>query len=310
MNAQSTHTVSQLHGQADVLAGNLPALMVAADRVAATVAQGVHGRRRVGQGETFWQYRLYEAGDPVQQIDWRRSARSDTVYLRENEWEAAQSVWLWSDASPSMHYASTRNLPDKRERAALLTLALASLLIRGGEHVAPLGRGARPSMGKMALNLMAAALEERLDQAGAGDVESLPPYEPVPKYGRLVLMSDFMEPLEDINRSLGMFADRGVHGHVLQILDPAEHDLPFSGRTRFEGMEREGSALIGRVEGVREDYRETLKSHQAGLRAIARTAGWSYGLHVTDSSPESALLNLYTALAGPQDADIATGMGR
>ena len=90
------------------LAGTLPALMVAADRVAATVIQGVHGRRRVGQGDAFWQYRPYRDGDSASQIDWRQSARSRHLFVRETEWEAAASVWLWRDASPSMQYASLR----------------------------------------------------------------------------------------------------------------------------------------------------------------------------------------------------------
>ena len=79
--------LASLHDRAESLAGNLPDLMIAADRVAATVSQGVHGRRRVGQGETFWQFRRYQWGDPVQKIDWRRSAKSDPVYLRETEWD-------------------------------------------------------------------------------------------------------------------------------------------------------------------------------------------------------------------------------
>ncbi len=309
MTAKFSNYISRFQGQADTLVGNLPSLLVAADRVAATVAQGVHGRRRAGQGESFWQYRAYEAEDSTHHVDWRRSARSDALYVRENEWEAAQSVWLWSDASPSMQYKSERDLPEKRERADLLTLALGSLLVRGGEQIAPLGRQARPTQGKAAINLLAAALSDRLDPARMDVSESLPPYEDIPKYGRLVLLSDFLEPLEDINRAIGLFADRGVHGHVLQILDPAEQDLPFRGRTEFEGMENEGAALIGRVEGVRDTYSAMLKSHQAGLLDIARCAGWSCGFHVTSNSPESALLSLYTSLAGPQDVGAAIGAG-
>ena len=81
---------------------------------------GVHGRKRSGPGETFWQYRPYSFGDNVQQIDWHRSARSDRVFIRENEWEAAQSVWLWRDPSASMEYSSAGyvsggNWPTKRD---------------------------------------------------------------------------------------------------------------------------------------------------------------------------------------------------
>src|SRR5512146_2442855 len=96
-----------LQHRAEELAAALPPLLVAAERVAATVAQGVHGRRRVGQGESFWQFRQYEPGDSLQRIDWRESAKSERLFIRQTEWEAAQSVWAWRDFSPSMNYASS-----------------------------------------------------------------------------------------------------------------------------------------------------------------------------------------------------------
>ncbi len=289
---------AELHERAEALSANLPPLMVAAERVASTVAQGMHGRRRTGQGESFWQYRRYECGDPIRSVDWRRSGKSDIVYLRENEWEAAQSVWLWCDSSPSMDYSSSRKLPAKSERAQILTLALGSLLVRGGEHIAPLGRHMMPTMGKNAVFLLATALAENHSQTGAA---SLPPFEPLPRYGRVVLMSDFLEPLDDIRRAVGLLADRGVDGYVLQILDPSEQSLPFTGRTRFEGLEKEGAALIGRVEGVRDEYRTTLEAHSQGLKDIARVSGWGYGLHVTDQPAEAALLRLYVNLGVPRE---------
>ncbi|NQV56822.1 MAG: DUF58 domain-containing protein [Rhodospirillales bacterium] len=290
--------LADIHAKAEILSANLPPLMVAADRVAATVSQGLHGRRRVGQGETFWQYRRYEWGDPVAQIDWRRSAKSDTVFLRENEWEAAQSVWIWSDGSPSMKFSSARDIPEKSERADLLALAVASLLVQGGEHIAALGRRMIPSTGRSALLMLAQAMEER--NAAADQTASLPPFEPLPRYGRAVLFGDFLEPKEELYKAIGRLADRGVRGHLVQVLDPAEHSLPFGGRTRFEGMEDEGSALIGRVEGVRGDYQQAMEKLQLGLKDIARSTGWDYQLHMTDHPPEAALLRLYTALALPR----------
>ncbi|MFP6733943.1 MAG: DUF58 domain-containing protein [Rhodospirillales bacterium] len=292
--------LAETQAKAELLSANLPPLMVAADRVAATVSQGVHGRRRVGQGETFWQYRHYSWGDPIAKIDWRRSARSDSVFIRENEWEAAQSVWIWSDASPSMNYASARNLPEKSARADLLALALASLLVRGGEHVAALGHRMTPSTGRNALYLLAGAMAERDLLTNDNTISSLPPFEPLPRYGRAVFLSDFLEPKETLYKAIGRFADRGVDGHIVQILDPAESDLPFTGRTRFEGLEAEGSALIGRVEGVRAEYRQTMEELQTGLKDIAGATGWDYQIHTTDRPPEGALLRLFTALAQPR----------
>ena len=118
---------NRLRLAAEALSQRLPSLLVEADRVAATVVPGVHGRRRTGMGETFWQFRQYQAGDAATSIDWRQSARSRHLFVREQEWEAAESVWLWCDLSDSMAFRSGPRLPLKWERAVLLTLALAAV---------------------------------------------------------------------------------------------------------------------------------------------------------------------------------------
>jgi len=287
---------TNIHHRAEELAAHLPPLLVAAERVAATVSQGVHGRRRVGQGETFWQFRRYEFGDSTQLIDWRQSAKSQPLYVRETEWEAAQSVWLWRDGSASMDYTSDQGLTTKLERADLLLLALASLLIRGGEHVALLGTGMVPASGRGVLIRLWSMIEAQVKEAVVPN-RGLPAFERLPRYGRVVLIGDFLSPLEDVQAAIIGFANRGVRGHLLQILDPAEETLPFSGRIRFDGMEDEGEVLIGRVESVRADYQRALTNHNAGLEALAQSFGWSYAVHHTDRPPEAALLALYIELA-------------
>ena len=283
------------HHRAEVLAAALPPLLVAAERVAATVSQGIHGRRRVGQGETFWQFRRYQPGDSTQLIDWRQSAKSRHVYVRETEWEAAQSVWLWRDASPSMAYASGPDLPSKRQRAEILLLALGSLLVRGGEHVALLGSAAAPGSGRAALGRIVAAVEE-----GVASEDSLPAVEILPRFGRIVLIGDFLAPLAEVKAMVDGFANQGLRGHLLQVLDPAEEALPFSGRVRFEGVEGDGDVLIGRVEAVRQDYRSALEAHLGGLAGIARANGWTFASQRTDRPPEKALLALFVVLSeGP-----------
>jgi len=160
-------TALRAQHRSEALAARLPPLLVAAERVAATVAPGVHGRRRVGTGETFWQYRRYQVGDSATMIDWRQSGKTQPVFVRENEWEAAQSVWLWQDASSSMEYRSGPALPTKKDRAELLLMALAVLLVRGGERVALLGSGVPPSGNKVTLNRLAMTLlEGKLHRGG------------------------------------------------------------------------------------------------------------------------------------------------
>lgn len=278
--------------RAEQLASTLPPLLVAAQRVAATVAQGVHGRRRVGQGETFWQYRRYVPGDSARSVDWRRSAKSDQVFVRETEWEAAQTVWLWRDTSASMRWRSRRDLPEKAERAEVLLRALALLLVGAGERISLLGEGLPPTTGRAALFRLSHGLE-RPTAAPAG----IPGFEPLPRHAELVIIGDLLAPLDEIRALVGKFVARGVRGHLLQVLDPAEETLPFAGRVRFEGMEGEAAALLPRVESLRGDYAERMVEHRAGLAHIARAAGWYFSPHYTDHSAESGLLTLYGALA-------------
>jgi uncharacterized protein (DUF58 family) len=282
-----------LEREAAALSGPLPALLAEAERVAATIAQGVHGRRRVGAGETFWQFRRYQSGDDASQIDWRQSAKSDAAYIRENEWDAAESIWLWPDRSASMAYASPFSNLTKEARARVLALALASLLVRGGERVALLSRPEPPASGRTTLRRLSASLI-----APESDAQSLPPQRPLPRHAMVVMLSDFLSPLDTLGTAFEHFALRGVKGHLLQILDPAEEDLPFRGRTRFAGVEEPHTLTVGRAEDLRDGYQAALGHHRAGLRELARRFGWSFASHRTDRPPQTALLALYAALAG------------
>ncbi|HEX9646744.1 MAG TPA: DUF58 domain-containing protein [Alphaproteobacteria bacterium] len=283
----------QARERAEQAAAALPALLVAARRVAATVLQGVHGRRQAGPGETFWQFRRYQPGDAASLIDWRQSAKSVPLYVREQEWEASASVWLWRDASPSMDWRSPGIDQTKAARATLLLLALAALLLRGGEQVALLGHGRRPLRGTASLERLA----QTLMHAPIG-VAGLPGRDYLPRHAQVVMIGDFLDPVDDLHGAVNWLTGTGATGHLLQVLDPAEESLPFAGRVRFDGTEGEGSMLIGRVEAVRAAYRDRLAAQRAALAALARSSGWTFLSHRTDRPPETALLALYLALSG------------
>jgi uncharacterized protein (DUF58 family) len=279
--------------RAEQLVAHLPPLLVEAERVAAIVAQGVHGRRRVGPGESFWQFRRYETGDAATMIDWRASAKSTRLYVRENEWEAAESVWLWADGSPSMDFSSRLAEVTKRDRARLLLMALAVLLVRGDENIALLGSDRRPSTGSAALTRFATRLIRDDDEA-----QSLPRLDILPKHAQIVLIGDFLEPIGAIEDMIRHFAGLGVTGHMVQVLDPAEETLPYAGRVLFDGLEREGTMLASRAEALREDYVKRLAAHRDTISAYTRHARWTFTIHHTDQPPHAALLPLYIDLAG------------
>lgn len=276
--------------RAEALAARLPPLLVEAQRVAATVAQGVHGRRRVGQGDSFWQFRPFVTGDVTSRIDWRQSARADRTYIRETEWEAAQTVALWRDGGATMRWRSRPAGTEKIERAELLLLALASLLLRAGEQIRLIAPGSRMITGH-------AGVERLAEQLAVTESAGVPPDAPLPRHARAVLIGDMLAPLPELQTAIARLAAQPIRGHVLQVLDPAEAALPYTGRVRFEGMGEQERLLVPRCEGVRDGYAARLAAHQAGLAAICAAAGWSFAVHRTDHPPEAALLGLYHALA-------------
>lgn len=280
---------------AERLGSAFPPLLVEAERVAHNIAQGLHGRRRAGSGEAFWQFRRYRPGDMASTIDWRKSARSDRLYIRENEWEAANTLWLWVNRSDTMTFQSHLSDVTKRDRAIVLALALGSLLIRAGERIGAFGSDQPASSYRTALRRLAAHFVSPGDD---GEVPSLPPSITLGRFSNIVLFSDFLEPIDEIGDRLAAIGSHDVRGHLIQVLDPAEETLPYVGRKEFQEMAGNLKLTVGRAENLRHDYQDRMAAHRVELRELVRRLGWTLTVHHTDHSPQTALLALYGLLSG------------
>jgi uncharacterized protein (DUF58 family) len=278
---------STLQHEADGLSAGLPPLMVEADHLAASVSLGVHGRRRAGMGESFWQFRRYASPDSSSAIDWRQSAKSQHIFVREREWEAAQTVWFWRDASANMSFKS--GTVSKRGRADLLLLALASLLVRGGERVGFTGMDGAPSASRLSLTRIGRAMT-------TGKQGALPPQMPFARGNQMVWFSDFLE--EEAFEAMNRLSQQGVEGHLVRIVDPAEEDFPYSGRTRFESPFGKEGEMFGRAERVRQAYRNRFAAHGERVAHAAAGLGWTSTVHRTDHTPQAALIALHAAIGG------------
>lgn len=283
--------ISDLRASAGRLGQSLPPLLAAADHLAATVTLGDHGRRRAGQGDEFWQYRQAHQGDAARMIDWRRSARGDVQFVREREWQAAQSVSLWVDRSASMQFSGDKARPAKADRARLLALALAILLLRGGERVGLTGGLTPPRSGRGQSERLALALaDEDGTDFGSPDMAGLS------AHGRVVLISDFLGDLAPLETAIAAATYRGVRGVILQVLDPAEETFPFDGRTIFESMGGSLRFETLRAGDLRARYLARLAERRARLADLARASGWHLSGHHTGDPAQPALLWLFRAL--------------
>jgi len=302
--ANETLALRRADGESRTLAAALPRLVLDARRIAGNVIHGLHGRRRAGAGENFWQYRRFMSGEPSNKIDWRRSSRDDHLYVREREWEAAHTVWLWPDRSASMAFASRGARDSKLERALIVTFALAELLVAGGERVGIPGL-MNPSSNRNIIDRMAEAiLHDRAPRA------SLPPSFVPSTLSEMVVLSDFWSPVEEIGALLSSLSASGARGILLQVVDPAEEAFPYAGRVEFVEPEAGTVVIAGRAEAWTQDYVARLALHRDQIRAETNRLGWSFAVHSTGRSAAELLLMLHGRLAAARDGvAVRTGRG-
>ncbi|HTO80169.1 MAG TPA: DUF58 domain-containing protein [Methylocystis sp.] len=280
------------------IAQRLPLILAKARDIAASLVHGAHGRRRAGMGDTFWQYRPFASGEEAQRIDWRRSARSDQLFVREREWEAAHNCFVWIDVTPSMAFKSALANDFKIDRAAILGLAVADALVNGGERVGALGL----STPTAARNVMIRLGELFAKEAASGEAEKLPPTVPLPPRARAVLISDFFCDPQALATRLAAYSDCGARGALLMLLDPVEEAFPFAGETLFRDPLGGEDFRAGEARALREAYGAKLAEHQDALREAARRAGFLFLVHHTDRPAAEAALALLMGLGDGAEA--------
>lgn len=272
----------------------VPDLLVEARRIVNTVIAGWHGRRKQGIGENFWQFRPYVEGESVNRIDWRRSARDDHTYVRDREWEAAHTVWLWADPSPSMLYKSAGASTSKESRALVLALALAELLSRSGERIAWPGL-TDPFTNRNGAERIASHLTHTVDLPARPDLSN------IRRFSDVVLVSDFLDPVDETTGWLDALARHGARAHLVEVADPAEENFPYAGRTEFTDPETGEKLTAGRAERLAEDYRRLYAARRSELAAWCKRLGWSFTTNHTDRLASEALVRLHLAMGDDGD---------
>lgn len=279
---------------ASELAAQLPRLVARAHEISASVAYGVHGRRRAGAGETFWQYRPYASGESAARIDWRRSARGDHLYVREREWEAAHDYHLWMDCSSSMSFVSSLAPEDKLSRGVTLGLALGDVLVRGGERVAALGL-TPPISARNIVDRLARAIHAN---SAVAATQELPPEAGIRPRARIVLISDFLIAPEELSTRLKSYEALGAGGALLMVIDPSEESFPFAGETMFLDTDGGEAFHAGDAQHLKSAYMLRYAEHKKAIAAGAKSAGFAFLQHHTDRPAAEAALALAMSLQG------------
>jgi uncharacterized protein (DUF58 family) len=281
-----------LRRKAEEAASSLPALMLKAERAAQNIFHGEHAQRRAGAGEKFWQFREYTPQDRPQDIDWRQSGKTDRVFIRQKERQLPQTALFWTCTDSSMNFSSEKQFPTKEEAARVLILAMSILMTHSGERVGMLG-ASKTGRSESSLENISVLLTNPETK------EALPMHAPVRghKNSEVILAGDFLSSTEDIERSFKSLVPMTGGGLVIQVLDPAEIELPYDGRAIFEDNANIHREIVQNVPSIREQYRQRIEKHCDEVHDICKGCGWNYILHRTDKPYEKTLLQVWTILS-------------
>jgi uncharacterized protein (DUF58 family) len=256
---------------------------------------GIHRSPYHGFSVEFTEYRQYTPGDDPRYLDWRVFARSDRYFIKKFEDETNLRCHLLVDNSRSMTYGS--NGYTKAQYAATLAATLACFLYLQGDAVGLLTfdedvRDYLPARHRAGhLRHLMLALEK---PAGGQNTNLAPPLKRIAdivrKRGLMVLLSDFLAPIEKLEAELITLTAAGNEVILFQILDPAELAFEFAAPTMFRDLES-GRTLFIDPATARKEYLRRLEAHCANLRVTCQKLGVSYLRLATNQPLERALFD-------------------
>ena len=288
--------------KAEELSNKIPSLYVKADRIANTIWEGMHNRNKDGLGDNFWQFRKYEYGDPAHLIDWKKTAKSNETFIQEKELQTLQNFVIWRDTSRSMNFRSSESIDTKLYRANLFTLTLTIILSKSGENIVLNGLKSKLLKGGNAVNFVSNQINEKVTDS----FKSSPNINEIKNNSDVILIGDFLNNINETEKTIKELSNRGINGIIIQILDPAERFFPYKGRINFNGLEGEQNILIGKAESVRNDYKKAIKIHIEKLEKLITSYSWKYILDNSDQDASISLQNICNTLTYSNNTEFRT----
>ena len=264
-----------------------------ARRIVEGFLAGMHRSPYFGQSVEFLQHREYSHGDDLRHVDWKVWAKQDRLYLKQYEEETNLRAALLVDVSHSMQYG--RGAMNKYEYACTAAVSLAYLLLRQQDAVGLMAfdeavRAIVPMRTKRShLNSIIQSLDvsrpkqkTELAQILRGAAESFP------QRGMMILVSDLLVERPGLIKGIKLLRQRGHDVMVLHVLDDDELDFPFSGPTRFDGLELP-QHLTCNPRALRDGYLQALGAYLEEIRRACSQNECDYRL-VRTSDPLDAVL--------------------
>lgn len=271
-------------------------LEVRARHVVEGFLSGMHRSPYFGQSVEFLQHREYVAGDDLRHVDWKVWARQDRLYVKQFEEETNLRCNLLVDVSNSMNYG--RGPLNKYNYAATLAASLAYLILKQQDAVGcvTFDQKARQTIPPRNRQNHILSICEAFDQCSPADKTDMYAVlrqmaEGLPRRGMMVLVSDLLADRAGLVKGLKLLRQRGHDVLVFHVMDDDELDFPFTGPTKFEGLESLDH-LNCNPRALRDGYLEALQAYLDEVRRECARNTIDYAL-VRTSAPLDAALTTY-----------------
>lgn len=260
--------------RADQNASLYPHFLLKAKHLANSLILGFHGRKEIGIGENFWQFKPYVDGESPKKIDWRQTAKRETTFIQEKEWEAAQKILFVPDFTPSMDYRSLRRLDTKKERAILIITTLAYIFQKSGELFSVQGAPLKFLNSNEQIEKMAKVLIDDKNglKAPVKASRAIP-----------IFIGDFFKPIDEVKKQILSFMNNNQDAFVVQVLDPAEVEFSFKGHVLLSDQDH-NKIEIQKAQNLREEYLKRFEAHQKQIKDLCINLNISYFMHRTDEN--------------------------
>lgn len=275
-------------------------LRLSTRRAAGQSGIGAHASRSRGSGLEFAQYRAYEPGDELRQIDWKLYARSDRFFVREAERESPLALWIVIDASASMGQTdAARPAWSRLDAAKSLAACLAELALREGDRFGWIVlrddgvRLAVPGNGLRQRDRLLVELSALTASGGFPSADRLAPlWERIGARDLVIIISDLFD--DTCVALVERLAAARREVLAVQLLTAEERDFPFAGGHRFVDPET-GVELLGDGPAMRADFVERFGAARLALAARLAAGGVGFATHVLDEAIDTPLRALFGA---------------
>jgi len=253
---------------------------------------GIHGKRKRGLGNVFWQFKNYQHGDELKLINWKKSAKADEIFVRENELEMAQTFYFYIDTSLSMSYALNEKLLTKGDYATILTLALSIILINAEEKIIFLNTLERKTM-------TLATIEQLEPSLTANNFNLINLEENIlslKNHSVLIIASDFLDDITKIRHILELAEEKNIKVLFLAIYDHAEIYFPFKNRILLNFLEEDNEQLFEKAKTVKEIYLKRFTEHQQQIKDLCFKHNAKHFSTINSQDPVDILANVLNYL--------------